>query len=108
MKKDENIRSYTAEELKALKAESQTDLARVDAMTDKALEKIIASDPDEQDIRPDWTKAKLILPRAKQSIHLRLEEETVVFFKEQGRGHISRMQAVLKAYVDAHKPAGRP
>ena len=60
MKKDENIKSYTAGELKALKTKSQTDLDRVDAMTDEALEKIIASDPDEQDIRPEWTKAKLI------------------------------------------------
>ena len=77
-------------------------------MTDAALEKIIAEDPDEKGIGPDWTKAKLILPRAKQSVHLRLEEEIIAFFKAQGRGHISRMQAVLKAYADAHKPAGRP
>jgi len=108
MKKDEDIRRYTAEELKALKAKSRTDLSRVDAMTDEALEKIIAEDPDEQGSCPDWTKAKLILPRAKQSVHLRLEEEIIAFFKAQGRGHISRMQAVLKAYADAHKPAGRP
>ena len=108
MKKDKNIRCYTAEEIKVLKAESRTDLARVDAMTDEALEKLITEDPDEKDIRPEWAKAKLILPRAKQSVHLCLEEEIVHFFKAQGRGHISRMQAVLKAYADAHKPTGRP
>lgn len=108
MKKSEDIRRYTEEELDATKGESQTDLLRAAAMTEEELERLIADDPDEKDIRPDWTKAKLILPRAKQSVHLRLEEEIIAFFKAQGRGHISRMQAVLKAYADAHKPSGRP
>lgn len=104
MKKGEDIRSYTAEELRAKKAKSQTNLSRVDAMSDNELERIIAADPDEKGICPDWTKAKLILPRAKHSVHLRLEEEIIEFFKGEGRGHISRMQAVLKSYVDAHRP----
>lgn len=108
MKSVENTKSYTVAELKAMRSKSQTDLGRIDTMTDEALETIIAEDSDEKDIQPDWTKAKLILPKAKQSVHLRLEEEIVAFFKSQGRGHISRMQAVLKAYADAHKPAGRP
>ena len=38
MKKDKNIKSYTAAELKAKRAESRTDLSRVDAITDEALE----------------------------------------------------------------------
>jgi uncharacterized protein (DUF4415 family) len=40
-------------------------------------------------------------------VHLRLEQEIIDFFKGQGKGHISRMQAVLKAYVTAHKPHAR-
>ena len=44
----EKMKSYTAAELKVMKAVSQTDLSRVDAMTDAALEKIIADDPDEK------------------------------------------------------------
>lgn len=107
MKKKENIKSYTAEELKAKKAESKTDLLRMDALTDEELEKAISEDPETRDICPDWTKAKLILPRAKASVHLRLEEEIIQFFKAQGRGHISRMQAVLKSYVEAHRPRAK-
>ena len=108
MKKNEDIRSYTAEELRAMKAQSKTDLCAFDAMTDEELERRIAEDPDEKDLHPDWTKAKLIFPRAKASVHLRLEQEIIDFFKAEGRGHIARMQAVLKAYANAHKPAGRP
>jgi len=103
MKKDKNIKSYTAAELKAKQAASRTDLSRVDAQTDAELEGLVAADEDERDLRPDWTQAKLVLPQAKQSVHLRLEQEIISFFKSKGKGHISRMQAVLKAYVEAHR-----
>ena len=102
MKKDKNIMRYTTAQLKAKRAESATDLSKVDAMSDEQLDHLIAE--DERDIQPDWTRAKLILPHAKQSIHLRLEEDIINFFKSSGKGHISRMQAVLKAYVSAHSP----
>lgn len=103
MKKDKNIKSYTAAELKDKRAESRTDLSKVDAMTDEKLEQLIAGDEEERSLQPDWTKAKLIFPQAKQSVHLRLEQDIIKFFKSHGKGHISRMQAVLKAYVDAHR-----
>lgn len=32
------------------------------------------------------------------------EQDIIDFFKAQGKGHISRMQAVLKAYVNAQRP----
>ncbi|MBI4643207.1 MAG: BrnA antitoxin family protein [Deltaproteobacteria bacterium] len=103
MKKDKHIKSFTAAELKAERAASRTDLSRVDATTDEELERLVAEDEDERGLRPDWTRAKLVLPQAKQSVHLRLESEIISFFKSQGKGHISRMQAVLKAYVEAHR-----
>ncbi|MGO9176748.1 MAG: BrnA antitoxin family protein [Desulfobaccales bacterium] len=104
MKREKNIKSYTAPELKARRAQSRTDLDRVDAQTDDELERLVAEDEDERGIRSDWTQAKLVLPQAKQSVHLRLEEEIISFFRSKGKGHISRMQAVLKAYVEAHRP----
>jgi uncharacterized protein (DUF4415 family) len=103
MKKDKNIKSYTAAELKARRAASRTDLRRVDATTEAELERLVSADEDERGLVPDWTQAELVLPQAKQSVHLRLEKEIISFFKSQGKGHISRMQAVLKAYVEAHR-----
>ena len=79
-------------------------MSRVDAITDEALERLVAEDEDERGMQADWTQAKLVLPQAKQSVHLRLDQEIIAFFKSAGKGHISRMQAVLKAYVDAHRP----
>jgi len=107
MKKEKNIKSYTAAELKARRAQSRTDLGRVDAQTDAELERLVAADEDERGLQADWTQAKLVLPQAKQSVHLRLEQEIISFFKSKGKGHISRMQAVLKAYVDAHRPQAK-
>jgi uncharacterized protein (DUF4415 family) len=104
MRKEKHIKSYTAAELKTRHGATGTDLKKVDAMTDKELERHIAEDEDERDLQPDWTRARLVIPEPKQSVHLRLEQEIIDFFKEQGKGHISRMQAVLKAYVNAHRP----
>ena len=104
MQRDKNIKSYTAAELKARRAQSRSDLGRVDAQTEAELERLVGADEDERGILADWTRAKLVLPQAKQSVHLRLEQEIISFFKAKGKGHISRMQAVLKAYVDAHRP----
>ena len=103
MRKETHIKSYTAAELKAKCATSGTDLKKVDAMTDAKLKQAIAEDQDERDLQPDWTRAKLVFSEPKQSVHLRLEQEIIDFFKAQGKGHISRMQAALKAYVTAHR-----
>ena len=43
---------------------------------------------------------RLVFPRLK--ITMRLDPEVLGFFKAQGEGHQSRIQAVLRAYVEAH------
>jgi len=105
MRKGAAIRTYTAAEIRAMRrrGEDRTDWAKVDAMTEADLERAIAEDEDERDLEPDWTRAELVMPRPKQSVHLRLDREVVEFFKAGGKGHITRMQAVLRAYVDAQK-----
>ena len=42
------------------------------------------------------------MPSGKTSVHLRLDSDIVDWFKGQGRGHLTRMNGVLRAYVDAH------
>ena len=60
MTKNKNIKSYTAEELREKRAQSRSDLSKVDATTDEELEQLLANDPEEKNLRPDWKKAKLI------------------------------------------------
>ena len=50
-----------------------------------------------------WAKAVLGEPQSPTSVHLKLDPEVFDYFKGQGKGHITRMQDVLKAYVKAHQ-----
>jgi uncharacterized protein (DUF4415 family) len=50
-----------------------------------------------------WDTAQVVLPGGKTSVHLRLDSEVVRWFKSKGKGHLTRMNAVLKAYVEAQK-----
>ena len=43
------------------------------------------------------------MPRGKTSVHLRLDSDIVDWFKTHGKGRLTRMNAVLRAYVDAHR-----
>jgi uncharacterized protein (DUF4415 family) len=52
-----------------------------------------------------WKNARVVMPRGKTSVHLRLDSDIVEWFKANGKGHLTRMNAVLRAYVDAHKKA---
>ena len=50
-----------------------------------------------------WENAVWVDPQGKTSVHLKLDADVFFFFKQQGKGHITRMQDVLKAYVKAQK-----
>lgn len=71
----------------------------------------VASMPDEQidysdaPVLPDavWMKAAGRLPDTKKQITLRIDAEVLEFFKGTGRRYQSRMNAVLRSYVKAHK-----
>lgn len=45
--------------------------------------------------------ANLVLPQPtpKQSVTLRLDQDVLAWFKSQGKGHLTRMNAVLRAYM---------
>jgi uncharacterized protein (DUF4415 family) len=50
-----------------------------------------------------WRSARVVVPPGKTSVHLRLDKDVVEWFRARGKGHLTRMNAVLRAYVDAHK-----
>lgn len=52
-----------------------------------------------------WRNARIVdtaAPR-KTSVHLRLDPETFAFFRAAGKGHLTRMAKVLKAYAQSHR-----
>ena len=56
-----------------------------------------------------WRNARLVMPQGtgKTSVHLRVDTEVLDWFKKQGRGHLTRMNAVLRAYVAAAREKHR-
>jgi uncharacterized protein (DUF4415 family) len=50
-----------------------------------------------------WKSARVVIPTGKTSIHLRLDRDIVDWFRARGKGHLTRMNAVLRAYVEAQK-----
>ena len=50
-----------------------------------------------------WSKAKLIMPRAKEAVSLRVDAEVLDWFRSQGPGYLTRMNAVLRSFVEAKR-----
>ncbi len=60
--------------------------------------------PIGDNLGPDfWANAQVVQPKAPQPVLLKLDPEVLEFFKTQGKGHLTRMQNVLRAYVNAHR-----
>ena len=102
MAKNERIVRYTEQELDDMlrRGEDQTDWARVDAMTEEELEASIDS-AEEGEI--DWSTVQVGIPGPKQQLTVRLDRDVIEWFKAQGAGYQTRMNAVLRSYVDAQK-----
>lgn len=82
--------------------ESRTDWARVDACTDAEIGQMAIEDGT-ADI--DWTTTAVVMPpmRSKESIHLRIDRDILEWFRSQGPGHLTRINAVLRSYVEAQR-----
>ena len=52
-----------------------------------------------------WKKAQLILPEKKVKVTMRLDPEVLNWFKNQGKGYQTKINAVLKSYIQAHSKA---
>ncbi len=107
MAREEDIRRYTLGELERM--ESRTDWARVGRMTEEELEAAIASDPDWKDVPRDWWKDTVpVSPGPKRLLSLRLDPDVVGWFRAQGPGYQTRMNAVLRAYYEHHRHRREP
>lgn len=49
-----------------------------------------------------WETAQLVKPLTKQAISLRVDRDVLDWFKSQGKGYQSLMNAVLRSYVEHH------
>ena len=77
----------------------RADLARLRRMTDAEIE---ATSPPELRNVPDdfWQGARVVTPVSKEAISIRLDSDVVAFFRQAGPRYQSRINAVLRSYVD--------
>jgi len=75
---------------------SRTDWAKLESMTDEEI--------DYADIPPlddeFFTEGELRLPKAKPLISIRMDPEVLNWFRSQGPGYQTRMNAVLRMYME--------
>jgi len=93
---------YTAKELAKLK--SQTDWAKVDATTRTEIER--QADEDEGPLPEGWEDSVVLgMPGPKQGVYLRLDPDVLGWFRAGGAGYQTRINAVLRAFVQARQRA---
>jgi uncharacterized protein (DUF4415 family) len=78
---------------------SQTDWTRLDAMQDEEIDY-----SDIPAVTPEmFAKAMVrrgLKPRTKSQLTLRLDSDVIDWFKQQGRGWQTQMNALLRAYME--------
>jgi uncharacterized protein (DUF4415 family) len=70
-------------------------------MTEEEIEAAARADPEWEGLLDiDWSKAKLVMPRKKEAISIRLDEDVLSFFKSLGAGYQTRINAVLRHFME--------
>jgi uncharacterized protein (DUF4415 family) len=90
--KKKNITTVTLEEVKKMKGRTRNDATPGPALPDDF-----------------WKQAKVVYPEApKEPTTIRYDRDMLEWFKQQGRGYQTRMNAVLRSYYEAHKDEPAP
>ncbi len=90
MKASDDTKQYSPETLKSERARGKT---------------LSQTHPPARPVDEDfWRNARVVMPSpGKASVHLRLDADVLEWFREQGKGHLSRMNAVLRSFMEAQK-----
>lgn len=96
---ESNIKTYTLEQIRAMKG--QTDWEALNKQGD-------FEGPDEDDFEVDWSRAVMVDNFLKTPVSLRLDPDVLAFFKADGPGYQTRINAVLRSYMQARKGLKQP
>ncbi len=84
---------------------NRTHWERLETETDKQIRDAVAADSDAAPIASaDWIRqAALLEPQSKKAVSIRLDEDVLEWFKRRGKGYQTRINAVLRAYVETQR-----
>lgn len=88
---------------KITSVKSQTDWARVDAMKDEDIDF-----SDSPKVTPEMFARGIVRHglkpvERKAQLTLRVDNDVLEWFRQQGQGYQTKINALLRAYMDAHK-----
>lgn len=86
----------------------RTEWARVDATTDADIGEQIRANADDVEFTDEmFAAARWVMPEKKVPISFRVDPDVLEFFKSDGDGYQSRMNAVLRGYMRGHRGKAR-
>ncbi len=82
-------------------AQGKSDVGRLRAMSEEDIQAAAEADSDAPPADEDyWADASVVRIPEKQSITARFDRDVLDWFRAQGRGYQTRMNAVLRSYVE--------
>jgi len=84
---------------------TEEQLERFRNMTDKEIQAGIDADPDAAPVLGEWfwKNARVVTPAPKQLASFRLDPDVLEWFRSTGKGYQTRVNAVLRSYMEAHR-----
>jgi uncharacterized protein (DUF4415 family) len=84
-----------------------SDWKRLRSLTDRQIRRAIESDPEARPTTAEfWKRARVVIPAPKQTITIRLDADVLEWLRKQ-KGYQTRINAVLRTYMDANLTSGR-
>jgi uncharacterized protein (DUF4415 family) len=108
MARRERTVRHSAEELAEMRrrGDTRSDWARAGMTSAAEIEAQVAADRDEAGLEIDWDTVTVELPKPKAAVHMRIDRDVLDFFRSTGKGYQTRMNAVLKSYVEKMRRSG--
>ena len=108
MQKNEPIKRASTEEIAAMRArgEIHSDWQAAEAMSRAEIERL--AEEDDGPIPAGWENMAVIgIPPRKEPVHIRLDTDVLQWFRAHGPGYQTRINAVLRAFVESREQRER-
>ena len=84
--------------------DSRTDWDRLDALADDEIDFSDAPEITPEMFAQAVVRDGLKQPAKKRQVTLRVDGDVLDWFRSQGKGYQTRINALLRAYMEAHQP----
>jgi len=82
---------------------SQTDWQRLDSMSDEEIDLSDCPEVTPEQFAKAVVRRGLPAAKTKAQVTLRIDSDVLEWFKSQGRGYQTKINALLRAYMEAHR-----